>query len=101
MARRLQVVGRRVTTAEPTLIEFAASADHTSLLSYEARVRLQGTTSTVLVIDLGKPTPVGGTCSVNIASQLSGLSPGTYVAAVIAISPVGPSSEANSNAFVV
>lgn len=96
----------------PTTVQFAASADHASLLpdgspmvtKYEIRHFLSGATSPVQTGDLGKPSPVSGIVTASIVGTLSSLpfSPTQqYVAKVAAIGPTGEGLSAASNPFVV
>ncbi len=82
----------------PTAVAFHASADHATLVTrYELRIFASGaspgTATPLATSDLGKPTPdAAGDITVNRATFFSGLTPGNYVAAVVAIGTGGSST---------
>lgn len=85
----------------PTTVQFTPSADHDVInpvttqpmvLRYDLRIFTEQPLGTVPVttVDIGKPTPVGGTITVTNAVWFSGLTPNTrYVAKVAAVGPTG------------
>lgn len=99
----------QTAVVNPTTVQFAASADHATLVegqplvaSYEVRYRVVGTASVVCQVNLGKPTPMSGTVSMPLPSTCVPLSPTTrYEAIVAALGPTGAGVSAPSNPFVV
>lgn len=83
-------------------LTFAASPDHATLTSYEARLYVEGTTTPVIdTLDLGLPTPSGGSITVNIATWLNSQLAGNYDVRVAAIGPLGTTESGASNSFTV
>lgn len=82
-------------------IQFIPSSDHLVVTSYEVRIRVDGSSTVVLAVNVGKPTPHPTTnrCYVAIVTPLLGLPPGNYTASVAAIAPGGTTDSGNSSAF--
>jgi regulation of enolase protein 1 (concanavalin A-like superfamily) len=87
------------TGTAPTTVQFHASSDHAIVTSYRLDIFNNGanpnTATPVATSNLGKPTPdAAGDISVNRATFLSALAPGTYVATVSAVGSAGSSRSA-------
>lgn len=87
----------KIASTAPTTVAFQASADHATLVnSYRLDVFTAGanpqTATPVASMSLGKPTPdANGTITLNEATFLSALAPGSYIATVSAIGSAGSS----------
>jgi regulation of enolase protein 1 (concanavalin A-like superfamily) len=82
------------TGTAPTTVQFHASSDHAIVTRYRLDIFSNGanpnTATPVATSDLGKPTPdAAGDISINRATFLSALAPGTYVATVSAVGTAG------------
>lgn len=55
--------------SNPSLVQFTPSPDHDQVSRYEMGFFTIGGTEPVQVIDLGKPSPVGGTATVSLPSR--------------------------------
>lgn len=82
-------------------VTFTASADHSSVTGYEARIYTYPNGSLVTTHSLGKPTPSGGVITVNLASVFAVLSAGNYDVTIAATSAGGTSESLYSNAFAL
>ncbi len=84
-------------------ISWLPSADHATLTRYDVYVRLSGSSTILLTINVGKPPvwPSTGRCYANISGPLSGLSSGNYTAAVAAVSGGGTTESTASSDFSV
>lgn len=85
-------------------LAFTASADHATLVShYVLDIFREGanpsTATPVSSASVGKPAPVGGEVTVDIASTLQPLPLGTYFATLTAVGNGGESRSAPSNTF--
>jgi hypothetical protein len=86
--------------ALPTLLIFTASTNHsTAVDSYRMEVFPADTSTAIRTENLGKPTPVDGDISVDVASLVQGLSSGTYFFTVTAIGAGGSAQSAPSPNF--
>jgi hypothetical protein len=90
-------------TASGSLVRqliFTASSNHsTSVTSYRMDFFATGATSPVRSQDLGKPTPVNGDITVDIATLVQGLPAGTYYITVTAIGAGGTAQSSPSPTF--
>jgi regulation of enolase protein 1 (concanavalin A-like superfamily) len=91
------------TTVTPTTVLFTPSLDHaTSVTSYAVAIR-RSTDSTsatpVATKNLGKPTPVNNTISVDISDIVNPLAAGSYYAVVTATGSGGSAASAPSATF--
>jgi regulation of enolase protein 1 (concanavalin A-like superfamily) len=90
-------------TLRPSQAVFTASADHATVTSYRLDIFVGGanpsTATPAATQNLGKPTPVSGTITVDITSALRPLAPGTYFATATAISSGGSARSAPSANF--
>jgi hypothetical protein len=101
----------QAVVTNPTTVSFTASADHAAMAldgttplvtRYDLQVYLEATpTGTPLVVlDLGKPTPVNSTITVTNAIWFAALTPKTrYVAKAAAVGPTGTGVSGVSNPF--
>jgi hypothetical protein len=99
------------TAVNPTLVQFSVSPDDTAINAltgqpivtrYELRVYLPTILTTIVITqDLGKPTPISGTDTVNLGTTLiAALVKNTaYVAKVAAIGVTGEGVSDISNPF--
>jgi hypothetical protein len=96
------------TTVNPTVVSFAASADHSAtgldgaplVARYELRMFLVNGGAALVTQDIGKPVPTSGTITVTNPVWFAGLTKNTvYVAKVAAIGPSGEGVSDNSNPF--
>ncbi len=82
------------------IVTFAASADHASVVSYEARLYWTIDAFNVFAdTNLGKPAPVDGVITVDLRSFFASQPLGTYLLAIAALSAGGTSTSGYSNAF--
>jgi chitinase len=93
-----------VNGATPSRVTFTASAnDSTAVTRYNLDIFTSGanpaTDTPVATRDLGKPPIVNGACDVNIASTISALPSGNYIATVTAVGPAGSTRSAASPPF--
>ncbi|HET7220411.1 MAG TPA: Ig-like domain-containing protein [Vicinamibacterales bacterium] len=91
-------------SSRPTSVAFTPSADHstTNVTSYVVALyrSVDPITGTpVATRDLGKPTPVNGTITVDITTLVDPLPSGTYYGAVRAVGPGGTTSSTASATF--
>jgi hypothetical protein len=82
-------------------VTFDASADHSAVTSYEARIYTYPAGTLVTSVNLGKPTPSGGLITVNLANAFSALTAGNYDVTIAAIGAGGTSESVYSNAFAL
>jgi len=98
------------TVVNPVTVAFTPSADHSVngldgvplVTRYEMRVFTQSPLgqTPITTLDLGKPTPAGGTITVTNAVWFSGLTPNVlYVVRVAAVGPTGEGVSDLSNPF--
>jgi regulation of enolase protein 1 (concanavalin A-like superfamily) len=94
----------RASSALARQLTFTASTNHASnVTSYTMNIFAAGanpsTATPVRTQNLGKPTPVNGNITVDIAALVQALSPGSYFATVTAIGAGGSARSAPSNTF--
>jgi regulation of enolase protein 1 (concanavalin A-like superfamily) len=81
------------TTGPPTKVVFTPSPDHAIVTSYLLEIYRAGTTpgSTTPVAsrNLGKPAIVSGEITVDVATLITPLAPGNYIATVSAVNSAG------------
>jgi hypothetical protein len=83
-------------------VAFVAQADHATVTSYTARVRVLGNSTVVATQALGTPTPdANSVIIVNIAATFAGLAAGSYTVSILATSPGGSTDSAESSAFTL
>jgi regulation of enolase protein 1 (concanavalin A-like superfamily) len=90
-------------TAGPTSVAFSPSADHsTNVTSYTVVLYRSSdpvTAAPVATRDLGKPSPSGGTITVDISTLVNPLAAGSYYAVVRAVGPGGITASTPSASF--
>jgi hypothetical protein len=90
-------------TLKPVLLGFEPSADDAVVSFYRLEIyvagRVPGKAVAAVTQDLGKPRPIKGESRVDIASALSVLPSGRYIAVVTAVGPGGQTRSAPSAAF--
>jgi hypothetical protein len=81
------------TTGPPTKVVFTPSPDHSTVTNYLLEIYRAGTTpgSTTPVAsrNLGKPAIVSGEITVDVATLITPLAPGSYIATVSAVNSAG------------
>ena len=83
-------------------VTFQISPDHfTTVTSYEARIRAEGSSTVIATQNLGKPTPSGGSITVNLATILNAQAAGNYTVSIATTNASGTTDSAISNAFTV
>ena len=84
-------------------VSFTPSSDHaTNVLSYEARVRAEGSSTILATKALGKPSITSsGKIFVNMRAILSAQAPGNYTVSVAATNNDGTTDSGISNLFTV
>ena len=100
-------VGITVNTASATLpnqVQYTPSVDDATVVSYTVEFLPAGADPTVSMPasseDVGKPAAVNGTVTVDVASMIQALPPGTYYATVSSNSASGNSRSTPSATFV-
>jgi uncharacterized protein (DUF2141 family) len=92
------------TVAAPGFTIFTASADHTKVKSYTIEFFAEGaspaTAKPVRARNIGKPTPVNGDITTDVAADVAALAPGRYFISVSATDGVVISRCAPSDVFV-
>jgi hypothetical protein len=93
------------TVALPRSVVFNASTDHaTTVTSYTVEFLAAGsdpaTATPVRVQNVGKPTPVNGEITVDVAATVQALPAGTYFTTVLAVGTGGSSRSSPSETFV-
>lgn len=85
----------------PRYLAFTPSSDHdTNVDAYTLEIQLASNPGAAVVeVNLGKPPVTDGECRVDVASLLTGLPAGTYIALVTAVNGVGVSPPAASPFF--
>jgi hypothetical protein len=75
----------------------------TVLTNYEVRIRVSGSSTISLTINVGVPPIWAGTgkCYKNVSGSLASLSAGNYTASVAATSAGGTTDSVESNAFAL
>jgi hypothetical protein len=88
----------------PRYVVFNASTDHSTVTAYTVEFFAAGanpsTATPVRTQNVGKPTPVNGEITVDVASTIQALPSGTYVSTVRATGTGGSSRSAPSESFV-
>ena len=99
---------RRGTTGAPQIqgwglgdVSFTVPGDHATILSYEARIRAQGSSTVVATKSLGKPTPQGSTIIVNLRALLDSMTAGNYTVSIAATNQSGTTDSSETSAFIV
>lgn len=82
-------------------LAFAASAGHSTVITYEARVRAEGSSTVLVTKNLGKPTPFNNVIVCNIKAILQALPSGNYTVTVAAIGPGGTDDSTQNVAYTV
>jgi hypothetical protein len=98
----------QTTVINPTKVEFTPSADHNVLIDgqavvakYEIRYFVQGSSTSIAVVNLGKPTPVSNLISTALDITVVPLSSTVkYVTSVAAMGPTGEGVSSLSNPFM-
>jgi hypothetical protein len=91
------------TTSLPRFLVFTASADHAIVVSYTVEVFQAGanpaSSSPVRTLNIGKPAPVNGEITVDVAALVQALPTGSYFFTVRATSAGGSSRSAPTEVF--
>ena len=94
----------RDTVAAPGTVIFTASADHTKVQSYTIEFFAEGanpaTAKPVRARNIGKPTPVNGDITTDVAADVAALATGRYFISVSATDGVAISRCPPSDVFV-
>lgn len=81
-------------------IQFTASVDHASVTSYEARVRVDGSSTVIASRNIGKPGLSRlNKATVDITALLNSLADGDYTVSVAAINVDGENDSDETTAF--
>lgn len=84
------------------LLSFNVSPDHDNVDYYEALLRVQGSSTVIDTLNIGKPDPnTTGIAWYDIAAWLSSHAPGNYTVSVNSVNTDGSSDSVASSAFTV